>query len=232
MNQDIKTEFGERVVTLRNGGFGIRAGLNVEVKDLGQDELMFVATDETVDRYNEVIRLDGWELGNYLKNPVVVDSHDYSSVLRIIGNSTSVTISDGKMFNRVRFAMDNPLGKVAYGMARGGFIKSESVGFIPIEWTRGNESQGEPYRTFTKQELLEISLVAVPANPGATLGLALKSGAVTRGDLRDLLDALETFSADKTNPKADVGAPGLGIDGAQLRELFGLPKIRSAFRRA
>ncbi len=73
------------------------------------------------------------------------------------------------------------MGNLAYKMAKGGFIKSQSVGFIPIEWTNGNDKDA-PDRTYTKCELLEISLVVVPANPGATIGLALKSGAINARD--------------------------------------------------
>jgi HK97 family phage prohead protease len=192
--EHVAKEFGHRAVQLSNGGLGIRGGLAVEVSEVkgAGPTLRFIASDETVDRYNEVIKLNGWDLANYRKNPVVVDSHDYSSVGNILGRSVSVEIQGEKLVNTVQFAVENPLGRLAYDLARGGFIKSESVGFIPIEWTRGNESKGEPYRTYTRQELIEISLVAVPANPGATMALAVKSGAVTRARLEELREFLTT----------------------------------------
>ena len=184
--EQLQKEFGNRLVTLRDGLAGLRGGLHCEVKDVAGEAPMldFIATDETVDRYNECIKLDGWNTDNYLANPVVPDCHNYDSVARILGRTVSLKISD-KMVNRVEFALDNPMGNMAYKMAKGGFIKSESVGFIPLEWNNGNEKD-QPDRTYTKQELLEISLVVVPANPGATVGLALKSGAIQRSDLRDL----------------------------------------------
>jgi len=192
------SEFGSRLITLRDGRQGLRGGLPCEVKAAGDTAapvLDFIATDETLDRYHEVISLDGWELDNYLKNPVVVDSHDYSTIAKIVGSSTSLTITPRGMINRVHFATDNPLGNLAYKLALGGFIKSESVGFIPLEWTNGPVSAGsdEPDRTYTRQELLEISLVAIPANPGATVGLALKSGAVNKADVSAVADFLGAF---------------------------------------
>jgi len=236
MNMNLETEFGKRLVTLHDGGQGIRAGLACEVRAASSSEepvLDFIASDETVDRYNEVIELGGWQLANYRKNPVVVDSHDYSSIARILGNSTDVRIKSGRLINRVKFATDNPLGAMAYKMARGGFIKSESVGFIPVEWERGNSGAGEPSRTYKKQELIEISLVAVPANPSATVGLALKSGAIEKSDLRDLAEFLKSFCSDKAEPTPDSGAQGSGFDGAQLRQLTEqyLNPIRAVLRR-
>ena len=44
-----------------------------------------------------------------------------------------------------------------------------------------------PLRTYLEQELLEVSAVAIPANPNA-LALAYKSGAVEKCDLRETLD--------------------------------------------
>lgn len=217
--QQLQKEFGDRLVTLRDGRPGLRGGLHAEVKDVadGDSLLDFIATDETLDRYNEVIKLDGWDTKNYLANPVVPDCHNYDSVMRILGRSTQLSIADGKMINRVQFAMDNPMGAMAYKMAKGGFIKSESVGFIPVEWINGGK--GEPDRTYTKQELLEISLVVVPANPGATIGLAMKSGAIQKSDLTQLADFLKQFCSSPAGAHDDIPNNGPGANDVRLLQL-------------
>lgn len=216
------SEFGDRLVTLVTGAKGLREQIKVEVKSAGTDseELDFIASDESLDRYQEVVKLDGWELKNYRMNPVVLDSHNYWSVGAILGKSTELTIADGKMRNRVRFAMDNPLGAIAYKMAKAGFINSESVGFIPTEWKNGI-GPNEPRRTYLKQELLEISLVPVPANPGATIGASLKSGAVERGDVKELYEFLKQFQTRETKADAlvDSRAKAGALDVAQLIRL-------------
>lgn len=209
------TEFGDRLVTLRNGERGLREGMVCDVKAVGNEELDFIASDETLDRYGEVVKLDGWELDEYLANPVVPDSHRYDSIAFLLGNTTQLTIKGGKMHNRVRFAMDNPLGAMAYKMASKGFIRSESVGFIPKAWTPGKTKE-EPARTFTKQSLLEISLVIVPANPGATVGLALKSGAITRADLKRAIDHITPFCNEEADPAVNTSAKATGLDVARL----------------
>lgn len=191
------TEFGSRLVTLNTGAQGLRGGLRCEVKDAGEEGepvMDFIASDETVDRYNEVIKVDAWQTANFMANPVIPDCHDYSSIARILGRARSIGVAEGKLVNRVEFALDNPLGNLAYKMAKGGFIKSQSVGFIPLEWTNGTKD--EPARTYTQCELLEISLVVVPANPGATIGLALKSQAIEKRDLSDLYEFLKQFCSD------------------------------------
>lgn len=230
---DLEKLFGDRLVKLHNGETGLRGGLTCDVRepaDAGEKPILdFVATDETLDRYDEVIKLDGWQTERYLQNPVVPDCHCYHSIANILGRTISLSVADGKMFNRVEFALDNPMGKMAYKMAKGGFIKSESVGFIPLEWENGMNAD-QPRRTYIKQELLEISLVVVPANPGATVGAALKSGAIERADLTDVVELLKQFCSEKADPNTHAGAPGAGIHGAQLLHLA--RDLNSVLRRA
>lgn len=214
-------EFGERVVLLHGGRQGLRGGFRSEVKAVEGDApiMDFIASDETLDRYNEVVSVAGWDLENFRANPVIPDCHDYSSIGKILGRAQSVEVKDGKLVNRVEFCVDNPMGNLAYKMAKGGFIKSQSVGFIPLEWTNGI-GKDQPARTYIKQELLEISLVVVPANPGATIGLALKSGAVERKDLRELAEYLKEFCGNETaDPGANAGASSARDNGAQLLRL-------------
>ncbi len=224
MTNDIQSEFGSRLITLSTGASGLRGGIACEVKMLGDDEAQFIASTNQVDRYNEVIDQRGWDLGPYSENPVVVDSHRYESIALILGRSIHVGLDDqGRLTNRVKFATDNPLGELARKMTKGGFIKSESVGFIPKEWTRG-KGKDEPERTFTRSELIEISLVAVPANPGATIGAALKSGAIERGDVRAVAEALRDFCS-KAGIETFTGAPGPDPHERALRTLQALSDV-------
>jgi HK97 family phage prohead protease len=214
------TEFGERVVVLNNGKRGLHGVLHCEVLDVPGDApiMDFVASDETIDRYNECIKVDGWQLDNFRANPVIADCHDYSSITKILGRALSVDVANQKLVNRVEFCCDNPMGCLAYKMAKGGFLKSQSVGFIPLEWTNGS-GKDEPSRTYSKCELLEISLVVVPANPSATIGLALKSGAIERADLREAAEFLKQFCSDEAIPGGQAGASTAGSFDAQLLQL-------------
>jgi HK97 family phage prohead protease len=219
-NMKALTEFGERVVTLTGGKPGLRGGLKCDVRTVdGSAPVMdFIATDETLDRYDELIKLDGWQLDNFRDNPVIPDCHDYSSILKILGRAVSIGPVNGKLVNRVEFCLDNPMGSLAYKMAKGGFITSQSVGFIPMEWVNGS-GKDEPSRTYMKCELLEVSLVVVPANPGATIGAALKSGAIERKDMKELAEFLKQFCGEEADPGTIAGASGAGAFDAQLLQL-------------
>lgn len=173
-NLNLQSEFGARLVTLNTGAQGLRSGLPATVKavDGPAPQFDFIASDETTDRCGEVIRLAGWDLRNCKANPVIPDCHDYSSISRIFGKAVSIEVKGGALRNRVEFCLENPLGALAYKLTQGSFLKCQSVGFIPLAWETGNGID-EPKRTYSRQELTEISLVVVPANPGAAIGAAL-----------------------------------------------------------
>jgi HK97 family phage prohead protease len=217
MNVDSLTklsELGDRIVTLHTGDFGLRSLQTATIKTVADepDCLDFIGSDGRVDRYNEVIEPGGWQLENFRRNPVIPDCHNYDSVARILGRAESVELRrvDGRtvLHNRVRFALDNPLGAMAFKMARAGFIPAQSVGFIPLEWTNG-AGRDEPERTYSKCELLEISLVVVPANPGA-VQMAHKSGAISSGDLRAVADYFKQFSSENEDAGCSAELVALG----------------------
>lgn len=227
---DLETAFGSRLVTLANGQPGLRCSLAVEAKAVeGQEATMdFVATTERVDHYDEVIQLAGWDLKDYRRNPVVVDCHDYSSITRILGSSTDLQIKDGRMINRVKFATENPLGNLAWKLASAGHLRAESVGFMPENWEDGIRGTDQPSRTFTKQSLLEISLVVVPANADAVrgvLGSAIKSGAVTKPDLTAVLEALKSLCSPKAESRPDARDAGPRLDVSHLQLARGLSEV-------
>ena len=80
------------------------------------------------------------------------------------------------------------MAKIAYGLYRGKFLNAVSVGFIPVRWENGGQDSAF-CRKYVEQELLEVSAVAIPANPNA-LALGLKSGAVEKADLTDLAELI------------------------------------------
>jgi HK97 family phage prohead protease len=220
--EQLKKEFGTRAVTLNTGAAGIRAGLRFTVKEVADETGMvldFIGSDGGMDRYNEVIDPKAWgDMANFRANPVIPDCHNYDSVARILGKAISVEVKEGKLCDRVEFCGDNPLGLMAYKMAKGGFLNSQSVGFIPYEWQSGKNAN-EPDRTFTKCELLEISMVVVPANPGATVGLAYQAGALERADLKAAADYLKQFSDDNSNSAGQESAAAAEVHAARLLEM-------------
>lgn len=140
--------------------------LQFEIKTVkGSDELTIVASDETLDRYGEVVPLDAWDLKNYKNNPVLLVDHDYK-IANIVGRAKNLKVTKDAMTFTPEFHGITDLAKQVSEMVKAGFAPAVSVGFLP----HGPEKDGDTGHN----ELLEISFVAVGANPNA-LALAMKA---------------------------------------------------------
>jgi HK97 family phage prohead protease len=218
MNLNLE-QLGERLTTLSNGARGVRTQMPVAItipKDLGADAAVIDmrASDDTLDRYGEVIVAAGWELDHYQKNPVIQNAHQYGDIIFTIGKALKTEVQSNELVQRWQFAVEvNPMARIAYGLYKGGFLHTSSVGFIPKKWENGNKETAYS-RKYLKQELLEVSAVGIPANPNA-LALALKSGAVERDDLQESFEILKSICKDKADTQTDASTPGLGVDGVQ-----------------
>jgi len=128
----------------------------------------FVASDETPDRYGDIVRADGWNLANYKRNPIVLFQHQNSNP---VGISTKVWIDSKKLMARIKLAAQgtSPFIDTLRSLLAQKIIKAVSVGFMPTvspNYLRDKEG-GVTGMEFINQELFEISLVSVPANPAA-----------------------------------------------------------------
>ena len=155
---------------------------NCEVKKVGERQYEFTASTADMDRDGEVIEVSGWDLKNFKKNPVIMYAHDYRSLP--IGKATKIGVRDGKLVNNVEFPPEGTyeFADIVERLVGTGYLKTESVGFIPKKWEDGeggDEKGSKPRRTYTKQELLEISIVPVPSNPNALMN-AVKDGVITQ----------------------------------------------------
>jgi len=119
-----------------------------------------VGSNGIIDRHGESLNPMGWILDNYLKNPVILFAHDYSSLP--IGKAVKVWIENKQLMFTIQFA-DTPMANQVFDLFKGGFLNAFSVGFIP---TKFGVSGNDEY-TYMEQELLELSAVPVPANPEA-----------------------------------------------------------------
>lgn len=141
--------------------------LKAEMKKEG-DRIVFIASDETLDRQGEVIPLDSWDLRNFKKNPVLLVDHDYK-VENIVGTAKNVKIDKTKnaLTFEPSFHKITPLSQYVAEMVETGELATVSVGFMPIFPKKDGDK--------VKNELLEVSFVAVPANPNATMVLSAET---------------------------------------------------------
>src|SRR5213594_2655850 len=85
--------------------------------DAPRNTIDFRSSDQTLDRYQEIITAAGWHLENYRKNPVVQNAHNYCSLSDTIGKSLITEVRGENLFQRIQFAVDeNPMARVAYGL--------------------------------------------------------------------------------------------------------------------
>lgn len=119
------------------------------------------------DRDRDTIDPAGWRLLNYRKNPVVLYGHDYRSLP--IGQDTGITQDELGLLARPKFAERDlsPFADTVYRMLLAGYLRAASVGMNPLVWEWNEQERGVDYK---QQELLEYSIVPVPANPEALEG--------------------------------------------------------------
>jgi HK97 family phage prohead protease/HK97 family phage major capsid protein len=139
-------------------------------KQSAADPAEYVLSDETVDRMGEVIAASGWDLSNFGsdRNPIALFNHHSDA---IIGRWEKVRVEGKRLLGRLVLAdegTDELVDKVRK-LWKQGILRAVSVGFRPLEKQKLNEKSDDyfgPFR-YLRQELVECSLVAVPANPNA-----------------------------------------------------------------
>ena len=128
----------------------------------------FILSDGSIDRMGDVVDPSGWQLDRLKSDPPVLFNHNRD---QIVGRWTDVRVKDGKLMGRIVWAKSDkwPMAQYIRDLVREGILRTVSVGFQPVArqpLTKDADAKHGPFR-FTKQQLLECSLVSVPANPNA-----------------------------------------------------------------
>jgi HK97 family phage prohead protease len=157
----------------------------------GDDPLEYVMSDNTVDRMGDVIEPDGWSLANFKKNPIALFGHDSKF---FIGNWANVRVEKGELRGRMSLldAVSDRLREI-HAAVNAKILRAVSVGFREIQSEPLQGSKGGI--RYIKQDLIECSLVGIPANPNA-LAVA-KSLNISR-------DTISMIFADKGAVRATI----------------------------
>lgn len=137
---------------IRQEGYIEKAG------KLADDEVEFVVSTNAVDSYGEVIDVDGINIKDYMKNPVVLWGHDGFSLP--IGEAKKVWKEGKKLMARAKFYVDDEFPKKVHDYLVKGRLRAVSIGGMVDEW-------GDDGRTIKKMTMKEFSVVSIPANPEA-----------------------------------------------------------------
>jgi hypothetical protein len=111
--------------------------------------------------------ITGLQVENYMRNPVVLWSHDMSgktaSAGLPIGRTNRMTTTDGKIEVDFEFLTDDPFADRVRNAWDKGFLKAASVSWLPLESEQGEDGNQRDIRS----DLLEWSIVSVPSDPDA-----------------------------------------------------------------
>ena len=179
--------------------------------------LRYVITNESQDRYGDVVRVAGAKLDNYLKNPVVMMAHRHDmppigKTVDLACDKQSKQIVASGLFLDGRTDMTG-VSDTAFKLAQSGAMPGCSIGFMPVKANRPQSAEertklgvGENGYEFLEWELLEWSVCSIPANPDALqLNALLKCIAEKTIDVdaRDLF-VLDRFKMLTTRQCLDV----------------------------
>lgn len=182
----------------------------------GGDGLEFVLSDGSVDRYGDIVEPDGWVLTNFKKNPIALFGHDSRFP---IGTWAELRVEGGKLIGRLKLAAKGTSSRLdeLISLVEQGILRAVSVGFRPLDSDPVDPKQPWGAQRYKKQELLETSLVSVPALPSAlalakslnlsteTLSLAFGEQAETRRrDVSATGEHAVTTTTDPGRSRADL----------------------------
>lgn len=149
----------------------------------------FVISTDEKDRTGEVVE-QSWDLENYKKNPIVLFGHDASKPGYVLGKATEiVSDKDGDKnitLGTVQFAEEGTSedADTVWKLVKQGILRTVSVGFIPHTFKK--LADDDDTDVLADNELLEFSIVPIPANPSA-VALALGDGSIEEKDAKYML---------------------------------------------
>jgi hypothetical protein len=214
----------------------------VKVIDAKAGLVEYIASDETVDSYREIIRADGWRFTRFAKNAPFVDSHEYGTVEKLLGQVVDFKVAGGKLVETVKWAIDvaeNKLAQLGWKMTEAGYLKAVSVGFLPVkvvskydgntvdfsrELSRLNLGSNADVRAiYLEQEQIELSACIIGANPNA-LAKSYKAGVIDDADL-ELISSAKFTERETDNLAHCPAAAELSCQRARTAFVMDVLKI-------
>ena len=133
--------------------------------DDGEAEHEFVISTSGKKRDMGVLELDGLDVSNYLRNPIVNYVHDFFGLP--IGLTSRLHLTSRRMTGRLRWAPTEQAAQIRT-LVDGGFLRAASVSWSPIEVEPLTDDDGRwTGWHWIKSDMLEWSICPVPADPQA-----------------------------------------------------------------
>ena len=138
----------------------------------GSAHRMVIAANET-SRNGDDLNLRGISFKNYRKNPVVLWAHDSYQGIPIAKTVKIGHDDQGRIEADFEFNSEDEFAARVENAWNGGFIRAASIRFMPTKVVEVRNEDGEVERfRVDKSDLLEWSLVPVPADPDSVRAAA------------------------------------------------------------
>ena len=206
------------------------------ILDESKGILEYIASDETLDHYREIIRADGWRFDFFSKNAPFLDSHSGDTIGCLLGKVIDFRVENRRLIETVQWAIedgiDSPLIQFGWKMTKGGFLKAVSVGFFPVRAVSKWDNNGQDLAReslalgldaataarvstiYLEQQQVELSACVIGANPSA-LAKAYKEGCADDADVEFVATSLATRAAlTKISAEAKPTTARAAIDDA------------------
>jgi HK97 family phage prohead protease len=150
------------------------------IKLLPDEEKTIIADISTssLDADGDMVMPCGADLSRFVKNPIVMWSHNYSEPC--IGKALEIRSTPNSLEAKIKFA-DTLRANEIWSLVKGGFLKCNSIGFINQKSLIAGTDEFKEYckeksidgknckRIVTKWTLMENSVVNIPSNPDALI---------------------------------------------------------------
>lgn len=132
------------------------------------DPFTFIMSSEKTDRMGDVIRQDGWELRQFKRNPIALFGHQHSFP---VGTWKNVRVEGKRLLGELQFAAAGTSQRIdeIRSLVEQRILKAVSVGFRVKEYEPLDKNEPWGGWDIQKSELLETSVVSVPAHQDALL---------------------------------------------------------------
>lgn len=159
-----------------------------KINKLAEGEIEVIVNSGEWDSWGERINIDGVDIKSYMKNPVVLWSHDAFNLP--IGKATKVWKESGKLMAKMKFYLKDEFPRKVYQYVIDGMINAVSIGGQVIDWA-------EDGVTVNKLRMKEFSIVPLPADDKALIVNKMSGLESKNIDLLAKMYARKILSEDK-----------------------------------
>lgn len=137
-------------------------------KAVGDRQIRVIVSTGDVDRAGDIVDPNGIDFTAYRKNPVVLYQHDHDEP---IARCVEIGVVNGQVEAMVQFPDEGAAedSDKVYNLIKAGVLNAVSIGFIPLESVSLDPKDSWGPKRYTKCEIIEFSVVSVPANANALI---------------------------------------------------------------